>query len=73
MKEEQLRKEEQKFREIEVRVQREIQEKRQELLAREAQLRDIEARIHQEAVVAAAQQGASTTTQIQANGDRDEK
>jgi cell division control protein 11 len=62
LKEEQLRREEQKFREIEVRVQKEIQEKRQELLAREAQLRDIEARIQRESIVAAAQQGASTNS-----------
>ncbi|KAH7347531.1 Septin-domain-containing protein [Plectosphaerella cucumerina] len=48
LKEEQLRQEEEKFREIEIRVQREINEKRQELLAREAQLREIEARIQRE-------------------------
>ena len=39
IKEEQLRKEEEKLREIELRVQREINEKRQELLAKEAALR----------------------------------
>jgi cell division control protein 11 len=48
LKEQQLRQEEEKFREIEIRVQREINEKRQELLAREAQLREIEARIQRE-------------------------
>lgn len=48
MKEEQLRREEEKLREIEVKVQREIQEKRQELLARESQLKEIEARMHRE-------------------------
>ncbi|KAH6679958.1 Septin-domain-containing protein [Plectosphaerella plurivora] len=52
LKEEQLRQEEEKFREIEIRVQREINEKRQELLAREAQLRDIEARIQRETLAA---------------------
>lgn len=45
LKEEQLRREEEKLREIEVKVQREIQEKRQELLARESQLKEIEARM----------------------------
>jgi len=39
IKEEQLRREEEKLREIELRVQREINEKRQELLAKEAALR----------------------------------
>ncbi|KAH6974902.1 Septin-domain-containing protein [Ilyonectria destructans] len=73
LKEEQLRKEEEKFREIEVRVQREINEKRQELLAREAQLRDIEARLHREAAVAAAQRDVAANIQIQANGDGDGK
>ncbi|KAK8205040.1 Septin-domain-containing protein [Phyllosticta capitalensis] len=48
LKEEQLRREEEKLREIEVKVQREIQEKRQELLARESQLKEIEARMHRE-------------------------
>lgn len=70
LKEEQLRKEEHMFREIELRVQREIQEKRQELLAREAQLRDIEARIQRESGVAATQQGVS---QVHKNGDGDDK
>ncbi|KPM39393.1 Septin spn3 [Neonectria ditissima] len=56
LKEEQLREEQEKFHEIEVRVQREINEKRQELLAREAQLREIEFRIQQEVAVSAAQQ-----------------
>ncbi|KAG8422133.1 Cell division control protein 11 [Metarhizium acridum] len=45
LKEEQLRREEEKLREIELKVQREINEKRQELLARESQLREIEARM----------------------------
>ena len=36
------------MREIEVKVQREINEKRQELLARESQLREIEARMQRE-------------------------
>ncbi|GAM36516.1 septin [Talaromyces pinophilus] len=49
LKEEQLRREEEKLREIELRVQREINEKRQELLARESQLREIEARMQREA------------------------
>ncbi|KAL9616403.1 MAG: hypothetical protein Q9160_008729 [Pyrenula sp. 1 TL-2023] len=48
LKEEQLRREEEKLREIEVKVQREINEKRQELLARESQLREIEARMTRE-------------------------
>ena len=39
IKEEQLRKEEEKLREIELKVQREISEKRQELLAREESLK----------------------------------
>lgn len=49
LKEEQLRREEEKLREIELKVQREINEKRQELLARESQLREIEARMQREA------------------------
>ena len=48
LKEEQLRREEDKLREIEIRVQREINEKRQELLARESQLREAEGRITRE-------------------------
>ena len=48
LKEEQLRREEEKLREIEVKVQREINEKRQELLARESQLKEIEARMHRD-------------------------
>lgn len=48
LKEEQLRREEEKLKEIELKVQREINEKRQELLARESQLREIEARMHRE-------------------------
>ncbi|KAF8248168.1 putative septin AspA [Wilcoxina mikolae CBS 423.85] len=51
LKEEQLRREEEKLREIEVKVQREINEKRQELLARESQLKEIEARMAREASV----------------------
>ncbi|KKA26465.1 hypothetical protein TD95_000124, partial [Thielaviopsis punctulata] len=51
LKEEQLRREEEKLREIEVKVQREINEKRQELLARESQLREIEERMRREAAV----------------------
>ena len=45
LKEEQLRREEEKLREIEVKVQREINEKRQELLARESQLKELESRM----------------------------
>lgn len=45
LKEEQLRKEEDKLREIELKVQREIQEKRQELLAKEESLRNLETRL----------------------------
>ncbi|MBW0502772.1 hypothetical protein O181_042487 [Austropuccinia psidii MF-1] len=45
LKEEQLRKEEEKLKEIELRVQREISEKRQELLAKEESLRNMEARL----------------------------
>jgi len=45
IKEEQLRREEEKLREIELRVQREINEKRQELLAKENALRNLETRI----------------------------
>ena len=48
LKEEQLRREEEKLREIEIKVQREINEKRQELLARESQLREAEGRITRE-------------------------
>lgn len=40
--EEQLRREEEKLREIEAKIQREINEKRQEPLVRERQLREIE-------------------------------
>lgn len=60
LKEEQLRREEEKLREIEVKVQREINEKRQELLARESQLREIEARMQRE---------SSTPGAEEANGD----
>ncbi|CAA7261790.1 unnamed protein product [Cyclocybe aegerita] len=45
IKEEQLRREEEKLREVELRVQREINEKRQELMAKEAALRNLESRI----------------------------
>ncbi|QIW99905.1 hypothetical protein AMS68_005423 [Peltaster fructicola] len=45
LKEEQLRREEEKLREIELKVQREINEKRQELLARESQLKELESRL----------------------------
>lgn len=48
IKEEQLAREEEKLREIELRVQREINQKRMELIAREQELRDIEARIAKE-------------------------
>ncbi|KAI3394767.1 hypothetical protein diail_2236 [Diaporthe ilicicola] len=62
LKEEQLRREEEKLREIEIKVQREINEKRQELLARESQLREIEARMQRE-------QAGSGTPAPDANGD----
>ncbi|KAL0575678.1 Cell division control protein 11 [Marasmius crinis-equi] len=45
LKEEQIRKEEEKLREIEIRVQRDINEKRQELLAKEETLRNLEVRL----------------------------
>ncbi|KOS21047.1 Septin -like protein spn3 [Escovopsis weberi] len=48
LKEEKLRRDEEKLREIELKVQREINEKRQELLARESQLREIEARMNRD-------------------------
>lgn len=60
LKEEQLRREEEKLREIEVKVQREINEKRQELLARESQLREIEARMQREAAANAEQHARNT-------------
>ncbi|KAI6898538.1 hypothetical protein KC318_g1899, partial [Hortaea werneckii] len=44
----QLRREEEKLREIELKVQREINEKRQELLARESQLKELESRMVRE-------------------------
>ncbi|CAG8529891.1 7902_t:CDS:10 [Cetraspora pellucida] len=47
IKEEQLKREEEKLREIELKVQREISEKRQELLAKEEALRSLEARLAQ--------------------------
>ncbi|KAK5682225.1 Cell division control protein 11 [Elasticomyces elasticus] len=45
LKEEQLKREEEKLREIEIKVQREIEGKRQELLARESQLKELESRM----------------------------
>jgi len=45
LKEEQLRREEEKLREIELKVTREISEKRQELLAKEESLRNLESRL----------------------------
>ncbi|KDN59833.1 putative septin [Colletotrichum sublineola] len=64
LKEEQLRREEEKLREIEIKVQREINEKRQELLARESQLREIEARMQRE-------QSAAAGNPAEANGDHE--
>lgn len=66
LKEEQLRREEEKLREIEIKVQREINEKRQELLARESQLREIEARMNREA---AAMSAGAARDSPEANGD----
>lgn len=48
LKEEQLAREEEKLREIEMRVQKEINDKRLELTSREQELREIEARISRE-------------------------
>lgn len=45
LKEEQLRKDEEKLREVELRVQREINEKRQQLMAKEETLRNLESRL----------------------------
>ncbi|KAJ7354684.1 GTP binding protein [Mycena albidolilacea] len=45
LKEEQLRRDEEKLREIELKVQREINEKRQELIAKEESLRNLETRL----------------------------
>ena len=45
IKEDQLRREEEKLRDIEFKVQREIQVKRQELLAKEDSLKVLEARL----------------------------
>lgn len=59
LKEEQLRREEEKLKEIELKVQREINEKRQELLARESQLKEIEARMHREQSLPANSEEAS--------------
>ncbi|GAA5854658.1 hypothetical protein JCM9279_001137 [Rhodotorula babjevae] len=47
LKEDQLRREEQQLRDLELRSQRELAEKRQELLAREEVLRNLEARLAQ--------------------------
>jgi len=52
LKEEQLRREEEKLREIELKVQREINEKRQELLAKEESLRNLESRLAAQGSVA---------------------
>ncbi|KAH9465765.1 hypothetical protein Pst134EA_013632 [Puccinia striiformis f. sp. tritici] len=49
VKEEQLRKEAEKLKEVEIRVQREMSEKRQELMAKEESLRNMEARLAQSA------------------------
>ncbi|PSK42495.1 septin-like protein 1 [Elsinoe australis] len=62
LKEEQLRREEEKLKEIELKVQREINEKRQELLARESQLKEIEARMHREQSAAGLQQEDAAET-----------
>ena len=40
-----MRREEEKLREVELRIQREILEKRQELLAKEENLRSLESRV----------------------------
>jgi hypothetical protein len=48
MLEEQLRREEERLKEIELKMQREINEKRQELLVRENLLNEIETRMHGE-------------------------
>jgi cell division control protein 11 len=47
LKEEQLRREEEKLREAELRMQRELNEKRQQLLAKEESLRNLESRLAQ--------------------------
>ncbi|KAM0229003.1 hypothetical protein ACHAPO_010278 [Fusarium lateritium] len=67
LKEEQLRREEDNLRQVEIRIQQEIREKSQELLVREAQLRDIEDRINRESAVAAAQ-NAAANSQTQVDG-----
>lgn len=75
LKEEQLRREEEKLREIEVKVQREINEKRQELLARESQLKEIEARMqreqsaHMEQMEANGRDQAATAAAANGNGE----
>lgn len=69
LKEEQLRREEEKLREIEIKVQREINEKRQELLARESQLKEIEARMQREH---SANMEAVNGAQAQQNGTVEE-
>lgn len=48
LKEEQLRREEDKLKELEARLQLDISEKRQELLARENQIQEVEARMYNE-------------------------
>lgn len=50
LKEEQLRKEEEQLRAIELKVQREIAERRQELLAKEESLRSLENRLAQQSL-----------------------
>ncbi|KAL7411349.1 GTP binding protein [Mrakia frigida] len=50
LKEDQLRKEEEKLKEMEIRVQREIAERRQELLAKEESLRNLESRLAAQSV-----------------------
>lgn len=47
IKEEQLKREEEKLRDIEVKVQREIAEKRQQLLAKEEALKTLEQKLAQ--------------------------
>lgn len=67
LKEEQLQREEEKLREIELRVQKEINEKRKELLAREQELREIEARIARErSASAVAEEHEALQRQIEA-------
>lgn len=66
LKEEQLQREEEKLREVEMRVQREINEKRMELLAREKELKEMEARIAKErSFVASAEEHEMLQRQIE--------